>query len=157
VDELVVHGRTKADGYRPPARWEWIARVREAVAVPVIANGEVWTPEDYERCRAVTGCADVMIGRGAVADPLLARRLRGEPTGGWDELAPAVGQFWSGVRRKVAACHAPGRIKQWLGLLRRTYPEAEVLYSRLRPLKKAEEIDAGLHQAGILAALPLAA
>ncbi len=80
AEELVVHGRTREDGYRPPARWEWIGRVREAVRVPVIANGEVWTVADYRAMREETGCADVMLGRGAVADPFLATRSRAMPT-----------------------------------------------------------------------------
>jgi len=53
--------------------------------------------------------------------------------------------------------HAGGRIKQWLALLRRNYPEAEVLYQRLRPIKAAHDIDAALVAAGILGELPLAA
>ena len=65
AQQIVVHARTKADGYKPPAHWEWVARIRERVALPVIANGEVWTLDDYLRCRAMTGCDDVMIGRGA--------------------------------------------------------------------------------------------
>lgn len=157
IDELVVHGRTKVDGYRPPARWEWIDRVRDAVAIPVIANGEVWTLADYARCRLESGCADVMLGRGAIADPLLARRIRGEAVGGWAEIAPALGDFWRGVRRKVAPQHAPGRLKQWLQLLRRNYPEAEALFWRVRPLKAAAEVDALLLAAGVLPALPRAA
>ena len=48
-----------------------------AVDVPVVANGEVWTVADWERCRAVSGCADVMIGRREVSDPFLALRIRG--------------------------------------------------------------------------------
>lgn len=157
VDELVVHGRTKADGYRPPARWNWIARVREAVAVPVIANGEIWTVADYAAIRAESGCADVMLGRGAIADPLLARRLRGESVGGWEALRPAVAEFWSGVRVKVLPSHAPGRLKQFFNLLRRIYPEAEALYWQLRPLRQLSEVDAALAAAGIGAAWPLAA
>jgi hypothetical protein len=47
VQELVVHARTRADGYRPLVRWEWIARIREVVKLPLIANGEVWTVADY--------------------------------------------------------------------------------------------------------------
>ncbi|MFZ2855033.1 MAG: tRNA-dihydrouridine synthase, partial [Rhodocyclaceae bacterium] len=43
VVALVVHARTKADGYRPPAHWEWVARIRDVVQLPVTANGEVWT------------------------------------------------------------------------------------------------------------------
>ena len=157
IDELIVHGRTKADGYRPPARWEWIDKVRAAIDIPLIANGEVWTVEDFVRCQHETGCADIMLGRGAIADPLLARRARGAAVGGWEEVAPGVAAYWQGVRRKVVPHHAGGRIKQWLALLRRNYPEAEVLYQRLRPIKAAPDIDAALVAAGILGELPLAA
>lgn len=151
IDALIVHGRTKVDGYRPPARYHWVARVREAVAVPVIANGEIWTPADYARCREETGCTDIMLGRGAIADPLLVRRLRGEAVGNWDEImTPAIAEFWAGVRRKVLPRHAPGRLKQWLGLLSRTWPQAEALRLCIRPLLRAEEVDAVLAEAGIL-------
>ncbi|MBP5997974.1 MAG: tRNA-dihydrouridine synthase [Azonexus sp.] len=157
IDELIVHGRTKLDGYRPPARWAWIDKVRAAVDIPIIANGEVWRVDDFVRCQQETGCADIMLGRGAIADPLLARRVRGELTGGWEEVAPGVAAYWQGVRRKVVPEHAGGRLKQWLALLRRNYPEAEMLYQTLRPIKTAHDIDAALVAAGILGALPLAA
>ena len=157
VDELIVHGRTKVDGYKPPARWHQIDRVRAAVGIPIIANGEVWTVEDFHNCQAVSGCADIMLGRGALADPLLPRKVRGEATGGWAELVPSVALYWQGVRERVLPVHAGGRLKQWLMLLRRHYPEAEVLYQRLRPVKAAEEIDRLLVEADILDRLPLAA
>lgn len=150
VDELVVHGRTRGDGYRPPARYEWIARVREVVAVPVIANGEIWTVADATRCRQETGCNDLMLGRGAVADPFLARRLRGEQVPDWEEgLLPVLAQFWSAVRRKVQPGHAPGRLKQWLSLLRRIWPPAELLHHQLRPLRRPEEVEWVLRRAGV--------
>ena len=98
-----------------------------------------------------------MLGRGAIADPLLARRVRGEAVGGWAEVTQAVAAYWLGVRRKVMPAHAGGRIKQWLALLRRNYPEAEALYQRLRPIKAAHDIDAALVAGGILDELPLAA
>lgn len=157
ADELIVHGRTKVDGYKPPARWAEIDRVRAAVAIPIIANGEVWTVDDFRQCQRESGCADIMLGRGALADPLLPRKLRGLPTGGWDELVPALAAYWCGVRERVLPAHAGGRIKQWLMLLRRHYPQAEALYQRLRPVKAAEDIDRLLVAAGVLAALPLAA
>ncbi|MBL8429990.1 MAG: tRNA-dihydrouridine synthase [Dechloromonas sp.] len=157
IDELIVHGRTKTDGYRPPARWEWIDRVRAAIDIPLIANGEVWTVEDFRNCQVATGCADIMVGRGAVSDPLLARRVRGEECGGWDEIRPAVGDYWLGVRRKVVAVHAGGRLKQWLAMLRRNYPEAGELYNCLRPIKGAAEIDTALIADGLLTTERLAA
>lgn len=67
ASELAVHGRTKEDGYRGEAiKWEWIARIRERLSIPVIANGEIWSHVDGVRCRQVTGCADLMVGRGAL-------------------------------------------------------------------------------------------
>jgi len=155
IDELIVHGRTKVDGYRPPARWEWIDKVRAAVDIPLIANGEVWTAEDFRNCQQVSGCADIMLGRGVIADPLLPRKVRDEETGGWAEVVPGVAAYWLGVRHKVVPEHAGGRVKQWLALLRRTYPEAEVLYQTLRPIKTAEGIDAALLAAGVLQERPV--
>jgi len=157
ADELIVHGRTKVDGYKPPARWGQIDRVRAAVNIPIIANGEVWTVADFHQCQLESGCADVMIGRGALADPLLPRKVRGEETGGWEELVPSVATYWRGVRERVLPVHAGGRLKQWLMLLRRHYPQAEVLYQQLRPVKAAEDIDRLLIEAGIADDLPLAA
>jgi tRNA-dihydrouridine synthase C len=148
VAQLVVHARTKAEGYRPPAHWPWIARVAEAVAIPVVANGEVWSAADWARCRAESGLADVMLGRGAVADPFLARRLREGPAdpeasldAEWAELAPLIQDFWHGVQAKVLPRHAPGRLKQWINLLRRRYPGAAELYARVRLARTVAEID----------------
>lgn len=165
ADELIVHGRTKVDGYKPPARWAQIDRVRAAVNIPIIANGEVWTVADFRQCQLESGCADVMLGRGALADPLLPRKVRGEAefdkNSDWEELLPSVATYWLGVRQRVLPVHAGGRLKQWLMLLRRHYPQAEVLYQRLRPVKAAEDIDRLLVEAGVLDAgcdiLPLAA
>lgn len=153
VQELVVHARTREDGYRPPARWEWIARIRQAVALPVIANGEVWSVADHAAIRVATGCADVMLGRGAVADPWLASRIQGgrgaHITGAdWDTLIPLLRDFWSQVQAKLQARHAPGRLKQWLRLLGRNYPEAQTLYQRIREMRLLHEIDLVLAQAG---------
>ena len=152
---LVVHARTRDEGYRPPAHWEWVARVREAVSVPVMANGEVWTTETYALCRAITGCADVMIGRGAITDPFLARRIKaGDKEGAdrsadWQELLPLLGEFWRLVQLRVTPVQAPGRLKLWLNSLRLTFAEAEALYWALRPVRSIEETDGVLLQHGV--------
>jgi len=153
VASLVVHARTKTEGYRPPAHWEWIARIRETVSVPVIANGEIWSTADYIHCREVTGCADVMIGRGAVADPFLARRIHALATGmpieaerdaEWHVLMPLLSEFWMRVQQNVVARHAPGRLKLWLNSLRRTYGQADDLYHRIRGIKECRDVSAVL-------------
>jgi tRNA-dihydrouridine synthase C len=149
AQELVVHARTKSDGYRPQVRWEWVARIREAVAVPVIANGEVWNVAGWRAIRAATGCDDVMLGRGAVADPFLAERIRGAraeqaDASDWRALQPHLADFWAQVQQKLEPRHAPGRLKQWLGLLRRNYVGAEALWRRVRESNCVGEIGATL-------------
>lgn len=149
AQELVVHARTRSDGYRPQVRWEWVARIREAVALPVIANGEVWSVAGWRAIRAATGCKDVMLGRGAVADPLLVERIRGTraevpDAADWRELQSLIADFWGQVLARLEARHAPGRLKQWLGLLRRNYAGAEALYGRVRELDSVAAIGAAL-------------
>jgi tRNA-dihydrouridine synthase C len=186
ASELVVHARTRADGYRPPAYWDRIPAIREAVRVPVVANGEIWTVADAERCRRVSGCEALMLGRGMVVDPGLALAIRrdraaradpdaqasdiamapwhdisplharpaprdadgyvraseGGPAGPhlyaqpplvpWETLVPAIHEFWERMSARVEPRHRAGRLKQWLNLLRRRYPEAQAAYDALR-------------------------
>ena len=68
---LTIHGRTRAQGYAPPAYWEPIGEVKRRMAIPVVANGDIWSREDFLRCRDITGAEHFMIGRGALADPTL--------------------------------------------------------------------------------------
>jgi tRNA-dihydrouridine synthase C len=150
AQQIVVHARTKAEGYKPPAHWEWVARVQDVVKVPVFANGEVWTLDDWRRCREVSGVEDIMLGRGLVSRPDLARQIaaarRGETVTEmtWDELLPLLRDFWLQARRKLAPRYAPGRLKQWLGMLTRSYPEAVALFAEIRREQDCARIDAWL-------------
>ena len=139
--EIVVHARTKLDGYRPPAYWEEIPRIREAVGVNVVANGEIWTVEEALRCREVSGCEDLMLGRGIVADPGLALAVRRAVEQGsvsaaagidWLALVPQVQRFWHMVCEDLEPRQRAGRLKQWLNLMRRRFPEAEQAYQEVR-------------------------
>ena len=71
ADWITIHGRTKVQGYIPPAYWGPIGEVNRRLKIPVVANGEIWTREDFLRCRDETGCEHFMLGRGALADPAL--------------------------------------------------------------------------------------
>jgi nifR3 family TIM-barrel protein len=72
---IAVHGRTQRQGYGGQADWEAIAEIRQAVSIPVLANGDVRTVADIERVKALTNCQGVMIGRGAVGNPWIFSRL----------------------------------------------------------------------------------
>ncbi|GAA5785014.1 tRNA dihydrouridine(16) synthase DusC [Chitiniphilus shinanonensis] len=141
AQELVVHARTKTEGYRPPAFWEELPAIREALAIPVIANGEVWTPDDFARCRAVSGCDDVMLGRGMVADPGLARSVKRGERAGWAEIEPLLRPFWGKVQLATLPKYQPGRLKQWLAYLRRIHPQADELFQRIRTVTDPREVE----------------
>jgi tRNA-dihydrouridine synthase C len=140
VGELVVHARTKLDGYRPPAHWSEVARIREAVSIPVVVNGEVWTLDDAQRALRDSGCNRLMLGRGMVADPGLARVIRGEAEPDWATLLNLIHQFWSRLAHRVEARHRAGRLKQWLNLLRRRHPEAEVAFQAVRTVSDPKAV-----------------
>lgn len=143
ADELVVHARTKAQAYRPPAYWERIADIRAAVGIPVVANGEIWTVNDARLCRQASGCDMLMLGRGAVADPGLALAIRsgGRHTGHpWAAMLPLLAQFWELVCNRLDAHSRAGRLKQWLNFLRRRYPEAELAFQALRTINEPAAI-----------------
>lgn len=71
---LAVHGRTRRQGYGGQADWDAIAEVRQALSIPVIANGDVGSLEDIESIKAHTGCPAVMIGRAAIGNPWIFSR-----------------------------------------------------------------------------------
>lgn len=160
ASELVVHARTRAHGYRPPAYWSRIADIRARVAIPVVANGEIWTVADALRCRAESGCQALMLGRGIVADPGLALALRAHDAGGeaggidegrgavpWDQVLSLLHDYWRNVATRVEPRHQAGRIKQWLNLLRRRYPQAEAAFVELRAVTDAARVRAWLEAA----------
>jgi nifR3 family TIM-barrel protein len=75
VDAVAVHGRTREQGYTGAANYEAIRRVKEAVAIPVIGNGDVVDGASALRLRAVSGCDGVMLGRGALGNPWIYREI----------------------------------------------------------------------------------
>jgi tRNA-dihydrouridine synthase C len=70
---ITIHGRTKMQGYTPPAYWRPIGDIKRSVSVPVVANGEIWSVDDLKRCQEETACEHFMLGRGALADPRLVQ------------------------------------------------------------------------------------
>ncbi len=105
----------------------------------------MWTVDDARRCLAVSGCDALMLGRGT--DPGLALAVRDQAAPGWDRLQPLLRVYWTRIALHVEPRHRPGRLKQWLNLLRRRFAEAEAAYVELRMLTQQAEVEAWLLRA----------
>ncbi|GAB1078277.1 MAG: tRNA dihydrouridine(16) synthase DusC [Shewanella algae] len=146
--ELAVHARSKKDGYRPPAYWEYISEIREKLTIPVIANGEIWNREDALRCMEVTGCDSIMVGRGAISLPNLADHIKnGAMQYSWQQTLALLMSYSQKELSGRKSCYYPARIKQWFSYLNRQYPQADTLFRELRVHKQTDDIVATLSRA----------
>lgn len=142
--EIAIHGRTKADGYRADRiNWQKIGEIRQKLYIPVIANGEIWRWEDGRRCLEMTGCEDVMVGRGALNMPNLSRVLKhNDAPLSWAEILPILRKYST-----LENCHDSGfyhvaRIKQWLQYLKYEYEEATALFEVVKRCHDGDELRA---------------
>lgn len=146
ADELTIHARTKADGYKPPAFWHHIDAIQQKANIPVIANGEIWTPKDYQQCIKESGCSDIMLGRGLLTRPDLALQIRATAKGEqakamcWSETLSCLANFSKITEEMYEPKYVGNRVKQWLGYLRQANPFAQQLFEQVKRLKCAVAI-----------------
>ena len=99
VDAVTLHARSRAQRYRRPADWSAVRELREALTVPVIGNGDVFTWRDARQHLETTGCAAIMVGRWALAKPWIFREFREG-----QDLEPDVPGRLAVVERYVELC-----------------------------------------------------
>ncbi len=133
---LTIHARTRVQGYRSPVHWKHIGEVRKRVGIPVVANGDLWSVEDFERCREETGAVHFMLARGGLADPALVHELARRLGLARPDVASAYPfglepRDWSPILRRFAELTEPQasghqyssrRIKQWLSFVHMKRP-----------------------------------
>ncbi|MFM6929498.1 MAG: tRNA dihydrouridine synthase [Bdellovibrio sp.] len=142
---LTIHCRTKTDGYKPPAYWEWIPQIKERSKIKIIANGEIWNVNDFNRCVEVTGCDDYMIGRGVMSNPFIFNQIKQslnqqpveEMT--WQRAKPLLPQFFAASTEYINDYFAVSRTKQWLKALSLKNAEAKAVFDEIKILKKPTE------------------
>lgn len=142
ASELVVHGRTKEDGYKAERiNWQAIGEIRQRLSIPVVANGEIWDWQSAQDCMAATGCDAVMIGRGALNVPNLSRVVKhNAPRMPWPEVVALLQKYTRLEKQGDTGMYHVARIKQWLGYLRKEYLEAIALFEQIRTLKSSPDI-----------------
>ena len=158
ADGLTIHARTRSEGYRPPAHWHKLAPIRNQLSIPLTANGELWSVEDYHRCRQASGCDDVMIGRGAVAQPWLAQAIKAslageahETVNSWDNNLEILKTFAKTVDALAddeaylyninnRQRYLGDRIKQWLNMMAKSNQNAAELFDSLKRCRCVDTI-----------------
>ncbi|MFR3707617.1 MAG: tRNA dihydrouridine(16) synthase DusC [Enterobacter hormaechei] len=140
--ELVVHGRTKEDGYKAERiNWQAIGEIRKRLTIPVIANGEIWDYESAQACLKETGCNAVMIGRGALNVPNLSRVVKyNEPRMPWADVVKLLQKYTRLEKQGDTGLYHVARIKQWLNYLRKEYDDALGLFQEIRTLQTSADI-----------------
>ena len=155
ASELVVHARSRADGYRPPAYWSCIAEIVAALDIPVVANGEIWNLEDWRRCKSESNCEDFMLGRGLVACPDLALQIKAEVSGlaivpfTWDRVVELLFGFYQATKGAYPKRFLGNRVKQWLFYLQMCYPEAQVFFQEVKRYRYPEQFAQAFSAQGV--------
>ena len=153
ANELTVHARSKADGYKPPAYWHYIADIRAELSIPVIANGEIWSVEDYLRCCEQSGGTDVMLGRGLLSCPDLARQIKAHINNEaytpltWAEICTMLYDYYKLTTPLYCERNCGNRVKQWLMYLARQYPQAGIFFEAIKRKTTPPELDACFQEA----------
>ena len=140
--EITIHGRTKMDGYRAERiNWEQIGKVRSKLTIPVIANGEIWHWKDGQKCREVTGCEDLMMGRGALNIPNLSLVIKhNAPKMDWHDVMNILRKYAQMENVHDSGFYHVARIKQWLHYLKKEYENATALFAHIKACHDADDL-----------------
>ncbi|AUJ69558.1 MULTISPECIES: tRNA-dihydrouridine synthase [Pseudoalteromonas] len=146
ASSLAIHARTKRDGYKPPAYWEKIPSLLSRLTIPVVANGEIWQVEDALLCQTRSQCQDLMLGRGALATPDLAAKIKAHVSGThytpltWENVVYHILHSSMHQDENMSEKYFSARTKQWLSYLKRQYDGAHVLFDEIKTLKSKDDV-----------------
>jgi tRNA-dihydrouridine synthase B len=151
---FTLHARTRTQMFSGRADWDEIARVVEAVDIPVIGNGDIQTADDVVRMRAHTGCAAVMVGRGSFGNPWLFRdaralldgRARPAPPTAAERFAVALEHARLAIRLQGENRRTVVEFRKHLGWYTKGLPGASALRERLFQVETMAEAGAIFHQ-----------
>ena len=152
IAELTVHARTKIQQYNPPAMWQWFLPIQEVIKIPLIANGDIFSVQDFNRlCQGIIPYG-IMLGRGVLRKPDLALQIRNNLEQQTinllthKDIMQILQQFFrqtinyspNNQRYPIA------RIKQWLVVLKQEYYQLQPLFDSISRLTTIDDIEQAL-------------
>lgn len=160
---ITVHCRTKAQGYRPPAHWNFIPQLKKIIAIPIIANGDIDSVANFKSCYDITGETSFMIGRASLSDPFLYNKIKKfhatitqtAPTVAayknkiyvpaeeeeWNEIERLLVNFYLRCKLQINGHFAASRTKQWLKYLSLKKALAVELFNKIKMYRNPEEFE----------------
>lgn len=147
---VALHGRTARQGFTGRADWSEIARLKEALAIPVIGNGDVATADDALAMFAATGCDGVMIGRGATRNPWIFRQIAARRSGGHtleptlpeptlDDRRRLILDHFATVIEREPLVHALHKLRSFTSQYSRGLPDGQRLRRQITALKTPDD------------------
>lgn len=170
ADWLTIHARTKLDAYKPPAHWHKIAEAQKQIHIPILANGDIWNCDDYEKCKTTSKTLDAVLGRGAFAKLDLAHDIKAQhphqnvssmeqvfqsfdfpirknhiTTGiTWADYKKILLEFLKNSYLHKDEKYAVSRFKQWAKFLGRNFSQSTELFEKTKGLQEQNQIQAFL-------------
>ncbi len=122
VKFITLHPRTKIEGYKPPARWDLIARAKSLLTIPLVGNGDIRNVDDAITIMRTTGCNAIMIGRGSIMNPFIYHQIRSHYYGvvyqpQWNDLAAFLNVFLTEISENFSMNLRVNKLKQLLSFL----------------------------------------
>lgn len=160
---ITVHCRTKSQGYRPPAHWNFIPHLKSVINIPIIANGDIDSLQSFKSCHEIAGTSSFMIGRASLSDPFLFNKIKQYTSTAfeetidtideekfkttitadqeWDEIEQLIMNFYLRCRLHINGHFATSRTKQWLKYLSLKKPLAVELFNKIKIYKNPAEFE----------------
>jgi tRNA-dihydrouridine synthase C len=151
---LTVHCRTKTDGYKPPAYWEWIEKIKSVAKIRIVTNGEIWNLDDFSKCFSTAKTNDYMIGRGALRDPFLFKNIKKQfaqfdtnpVVTNFKSVTPLLPRFFEASSTYRNPEFAVARTKGWLKQLSFTDTQFHDMFEQLKIITRPHEFESQLNK-----------